>query len=53
MVKYYENIITGALFKDFIPPTYRAYWKEITRSEYEEKLEQYMSDGDESQRGEE
>ena len=33
-MKYFVNIITGALAKDYIFPTYRAYWKEISEKEY-------------------
>ena len=38
MKKYYINIITGALYEDFISPAYPAYWREISRKEYEEEL---------------
>ena len=36
-IRYFENIVTGALTKDYIFPSYRAYWKEITKKEYDKK----------------
>lgn len=38
MKRYFINIITGALYEDFITPAYPAYWKEISKKEYEERL---------------
>lgn len=38
-MKYFVNIITGAVAKDYIFPRYRAYWKEISKKEYEKILE--------------
>ena len=38
-MKYFVNIITGALTEGYIKPTYSAYWKEITRKEYKKLLE--------------
>jgi len=40
-MRYFVNIITGALVADFIEPTYRAYWKEITKKEYDKLYEEY------------
>lgn len=37
-MRYFVNIITGALYKDYIFPPYRAYWKEITEKEYQKLL---------------
>ena len=44
MMRYFENIITGALYKDFIEPNYKAYWKEISKKEYEKKLKKYLTE---------
>ena len=38
-MRYFVNIITGALAKDFIFPAYRAYWREISEKEYKERME--------------
>jgi len=40
-MRYFENIITGALVKDFITPAYPAYWKEISKKEYEKKYKEF------------
>lgn len=36
-MRYFENIITGALVESFITPDYPAYWREISLREYKEK----------------
>lgn len=33
-MRYFVNIFTGALAKDYIKPAYPAYWKEISKREY-------------------
>lgn len=33
-MRYFVNIVTGALLKDYIKPMAVAYWKEITKEEY-------------------
>lgn len=40
-MRYFVNIITGALLKDYVRPMAVAYWKEITKEEYEKLLEEY------------
>ena len=40
-MRYFVNIVTGTLMKDWITPTYRAYWKEITESEYNKLYKEY------------
>lgn len=40
-MRYFVNITTGALMKDWIAPMYRAYWKEITKKEYEKLYKEY------------
>lgn len=42
-MRYFVNIITGALVADFIEPMYRAYWKEISKTEYEKLYKEYYS----------
>ncbi len=37
-MRYFVNIVTGALAKDYVFPPYRAYWKEISKKEYEKLL---------------
>lgn len=44
-MRYFENIITGALVKDFITPAYPAYWKEISKKEYEKKYKEFYKQG--------
>lgn len=39
-MRYFENIVTGALAKDYIRPFFTAYWKEITKEEYERKMKE-------------
>jgi hypothetical protein len=39
-MRYFVNIITGALVADIIKPSYPMYWKEISKEEYEKLLEQ-------------
>jgi hypothetical protein len=43
MMRYFVNIITGALYKDFIFPAYPAYWKEISEKEYNKLFKEYYS----------
>lgn len=38
-MRYFVNIVTGALAKDWIYPTYKAYWKEISEKEYKKLLD--------------
>lgn len=40
-MRYFVNIITGALVMDIIKPNYPMYWKEITKKEYEKLLKNY------------
>ena len=42
-MKYFENIITGALEKSFITPNYPAYWKEISKKEYDKKYKEFYN----------
>lgn len=34
-MRYFINIVTGALTKDYVFPFYRAYWREITKAEFD------------------
>lgn len=34
-MRYFVNIFTGALAKDYITPAYPAYWHEISKREYD------------------
>ena len=36
-MRYFVNIITGALAEGFIVPAYPAYWKEISKKEYDKR----------------
>lgn len=38
-MRYFINIITGALAEDYIAPMYKAYWQEISKAEYMERLQ--------------
>ena len=40
-MRYFVNIITGALAKGYVKPMCIAYWKEITKKEYEKLLAEY------------
>lgn len=40
-MRYFVNIVTGALMADWIAPMYRAYWKEITKKEYDKLYKEY------------
>ena len=40
-MRYFVNIKTGVVIKDYIVPTYRAYWREITEKEYKKLLKKY------------
>jgi len=33
-MRYFVNMVTGALLADYIKPMYKAYWREITKEEY-------------------
>jgi hypothetical protein len=39
-MRYFINIVTGALAADYIAPMFYAYWKEISKEEYERKLKE-------------
>ena len=40
-MKYYINIITGALCADYIAPQATAYWRQVSKAEYEQAFEAY------------
>jgi hypothetical protein len=39
-MRYFINIITSALAAGYIAPMFPAYWKEISKAEYERKLKE-------------
>ena len=51
-MKYFVNITTGALMADWIAPTYRAYWKEITKKEYDKLCKEYYKQKNQNRGGE-
>ena len=51
-MRYFVNIVTGALMTDWIAPTYRAYWKEITKKEYDKLYKEYYKQKNQNRGGE-
>lgn len=44
-MRYFVNIVTGALAKDFIAPAYPMYWKEISEKEYKKLYKEFYKKG--------